>query len=85
METIKKETKFDLICEELKKFEYKLNKDDEAKTNLFDAYIDGNSITNPYVQSVFRNVVKSIDKNIKVSFLPVYNYAAIININKYDA
>ncbi len=78
-------SKYDKICEELKKFEYKLNKDDDQKTNLFDAFIDGSPITNQYVQSVFRNVVKSVDKNIKVSFLPVYNYTAIIHINRYDA
>lgn len=80
-----KKSKYDRICDELKKFEYKLNKDDDLKTNLYDAFLNGDSITNPYVQSVFRNVVKSIDKTIKVSFLPVYNYTAIIHINRYDA
>lgn len=74
---------FNKIYDELKKHEYYLNRDDEKKTNLYEAYVNGDKITKPRVQSIFRNIVKSIDNNAKVSFKKEYNFVPLINLNRW--
>lgn len=76
--------KHDKICEELKKYEYYLNKGDTVKTNLFTAYLDGYKITKPRVQAIFRNIVKSVDPDVKVSFNKTFGYIPVIHINKFE-